>query len=107
VKKLLFVCSANKLRSPTAEHVFSRRQDIEVASAGTNSDADIPITAELIAWADLIAVMEKVHRTKLQKRFRSELKDKRLICLDIPDNYAFMDIELIQLLKEKMSRHLP
>ena len=107
MKNVLFVCSQNKLRSPTAEQVFAQRLDIEVASAGTNSDAETPLSAELIDWADVIFVMEKVHRTKLQQRFRASLKSKRVVCLDIPDNYRFMDPALVQLLEARVGRHLP
>ena len=104
---VLFVCSQNRLRSPTAEQVFSRRQDLEVDSAGTNHDADNPLTAELVAGADVIFVMEKAHRSKLQRRFRAALGGKRVICLDIPDDYEFMQPELVRLLEMKVSRHLP
>jgi predicted protein tyrosine phosphatase len=104
---VLFVCSQNRLRSPTAEQVFSRREDLEVDSAGTNHDADNPLTAEMVAWADVIFVMEKAHRSKLQRRFRAALGGKRVVCLDIPDDYDFMQPELVRLLKAKVSRHLP
>jgi predicted protein tyrosine phosphatase len=107
VKNILFVCSQNRLRSPTAEQVFSQRPDLEVASAGTNNDAENPITSELIKWADVIVVMEKMHRTKVQKRFRSSLNSNRLICLDIPDNFAFMDPALVALLEKRLAPHLP
>jgi predicted protein tyrosine phosphatase len=107
LKNVLFVCSQNKLRSPTAEQLFSRRPDLEVASAGTNSDAETPLSAELVEWADVIFVMEKIHRAKLQQRFRASLKSKRVVCLDIPDKYRFMDPELVQLLEAKVGRHLP
>jgi predicted protein tyrosine phosphatase len=107
MKRYLFVCSQNKLRSPTAEQVFSVREDIEVSSAGTNHDAENPLDAEQIEWADVIVVMEKHHRNKLQKRFYSTLKSKRIVVLDIPDEYEFMDDRLIKLLKAKMLRHLP
>lgn len=107
VQTVLFVCSQNRLRSPTAEQVFSRRQDLEVDSAGTNHDAENPLTAELVAWADVIFVMEKADRSKLQRRFRAVLGGRRVVCLDIPDDYAFMQPELIQLLETKVSRHLP
>nr|WIE92267.1 low molecular weight protein tyrosine phosphatase family protein [Mesorhizobium sp. WSM4875] len=106
MKKVLFVCSQNRLRSPTAEQVFSRRRDLEVESAGTNHDADNPLTQELVAWADIIFVMEKAHRAKLQKKFRSSLKAARVIFLDIPDNYAFMDPELVRLLEAKVTKYL-
>ncbi|MDB5851829.1 MAG: putative protein tyrosine phosphatase [Rhodoferax sp.] len=107
MKNILFVCSQNKLRSPTAEQIYSQKPDLEVASAGTNNDAETPLTLELVEWADIIFVMEKTHRTKLQTRFRSALKSKRVVCLDIPDNYEFMDPALVSLLKSKLARFLP
>ena len=106
-RTVLFVCSQNRLRSPTAEQVFSRRGDLEVDSAGTNHDAENPLTVELVAWADVVFVMEKAHRSKLQRRFRAALGSKRVICLDIPDDYEFMQPELVRLLEMKVSRHLP
>jgi len=75
--------------------------------AGTNADAEEPLTGELVTWADVIVVMEKVHRTKLQQRFRRFLNGQRVICLDIPDDFAFMDTDLIRLLERKMARYLP
>ena len=107
VRTVLFVCSQNRLRSPTAEQVFSHREDLEVDSAGTDHDADNPLTAELVAWADVIFVMEKVHRNKPQRRFRPALGGRRVICLDIPDDYDLMQPELVRLLAMKVNRHLP
>lgn len=107
MKNVLFVCSQNRLRSPTAEQVFADHPAIEVASAGTNNDADNPLTGELVRWADLIFVMEKAHRNKMQKRYRAELKNVRLVCLDIPDDYDFMEDSLVELLKAKVPRYLP
>jgi predicted protein tyrosine phosphatase len=106
MKNVLFVCSQNKLRSPTAEQVFSSHPGTNVLSAGTNHDADTPLDAELVRWADLIFVMEKTHRSKVRTRFRHALKDARIICLDIPDDYAFMDAALVKLLEAKVSRFL-
>jgi len=106
VKNILFVCSRNQLRSPTAEQVFSTRPDIEVLSAGTDHDADTPLTPDLVEWADVIFVMERKHRTKLQSRFKPSLKSARIICLDIQDKYEFMDPELVRLLDVKVSPHL-
>ena len=78
-----------------------------MASAGTNRDAETPISAELLEWADLIVVMERTHRNKIQKRFRRALNGKRIICLDIPDEYEFMDPHLVRLLENRMAHHLP
>jgi predicted protein tyrosine phosphatase len=107
LKTILFICSQNRLRSPTAEQVFADYPGLEVSSAGTNHDAENPLTAELVSWADIIVVMEKQHRAKLQRRFRSALRGQRVICLNIPDDYEFMQPELVELLKTRMARHLP
>jgi predicted protein tyrosine phosphatase len=107
LKNILFVCSQNRLRSPTAEQIYAGRSDIEVSSAGTNHEADNPLSTELVEWADLIFVMERTHRNKLQKRFRKALGGKRIVCLDIPDEYEFMDPDLIRLLEARLARHLP
>jgi predicted protein tyrosine phosphatase len=106
MKNVLFVCSQNRLRSPTAEQVFASHPGVEVASAGTNNDAETPLTSELVQWADIIFVMERAHRNKLQKKFKKDLK-ARVICLDIPDEYEFMEETLVNLLKTKVHRFLP
>jgi predicted protein tyrosine phosphatase len=107
MKKVLFICSQNRLRSPTAEQVFSTWKGLEVSSAGTNNDAENPVTSELLEWADIIIVMERMHRNKLQKKFRSSLNGKRLVCLEIPDDYDYMDPDLIRLLEAKVPKFLP
>jgi len=104
---VLFVCSQNRLRSPTAEQVFANHPGIECASAGTNHDADNPLTPELVEWAEIIFVMEKAHRNRVTAKFRRHLVNKRVICLDIPDEYEYMDPVLVRLLEVKVSRFLP
>ena len=103
---VLFVCSQNRLRSPTAERVFAAWEGIEVASAGLSPGASTPVTAELLQWADLVFVMENAHRSELSTRFRGYLGGKRIICLDIPDEFEFMDPILVTLLKARVSKHL-
>ena len=107
LRNVLFICSKNRLRSPTAEQVFADWPGIETSSAGINLDADNPVTPELLEWADTIFVMERTHRSKLAAKFRRNLSSARIICLDIPDNYEFMAPELIRLLMAKVPRHLP
>jgi predicted protein tyrosine phosphatase len=102
MKHILFVCGRNRLRSPTAEAVFAGREGLEVASAGVSDDADTPIDAEILEWADVVFVMEKAHRAKLNARFRAALKNTRVVCLDIPDRFAFMDPQLVRLLHAKV-----
>ena len=78
MKNVLFLCSQNRLRSPTAESIFLDINGYDVQSAGLNNDATTPLTAELIEWADYIFVMEKLHRNKLQKKFRRYLNKQRV-----------------------------
>ena len=86
--------------------MFADWPGIETASAGLNHGAENPVTPELLQWAELIFVMEKSHRTKLSKRFRKSMGSRRVVCLDIPDDYEFMDPALVELLKRKVTPHL-
>ena len=106
MKKILFVCSQNRLRSPTAEAVFSEYAAVEAIGAGTNSDSATPVSGDLIEWADVVLVMEKSHRNKISKKFKEQLKGKKLAVLEIPDIYECMDPELIKLLKVKVPRYV-
>jgi predicted protein tyrosine phosphatase len=106
MKRALFICSRNRLRSPTAEQVFAAWPGVDTDSAGLADDAIVPLEPEQLAWANVIFVMEKRHRTKLAARFARHLQGKQVICLDIPDNYGFMQPELVQLLEAKAGRFL-
>lgn len=106
MQRILFICSRNRLRSPTAEQIFADFPDLETDSAGLATDADCPLSADQITWADLIFVMEKRHRSQLNRRFKSSLSSKKVVCLDIPDNYQFMQAELVTLLKKRVTPHL-
>ena len=106
MKNVLFLCSRNRLRSPTAEQVFAARPDLEVASAGLAPDAEEIVTGEMIQAADIIFVMEKQHRAKLARRFKPQLKRAKVVCLDIPDDYTFMQPELVALLTAKVTPFL-
>jgi predicted protein tyrosine phosphatase len=100
---VLFACSRNRRRSPTAEVVFGGRDGIEAASLGLAPDAEEIVTPEALEWADVIFVMEKVHRARLQRRFGAHISQARIVCLDIPDRYEFMDEALIKRLERTVS----
>lgn len=104
--RVLFLCSRNRLRSPTAEQVFASWPGVEVESAGLSRDAATPLTSELVEWAQTIFVMESNHRVKLAKEFRPYLKDQRVICLGIPDRFTLMQPELVELLVAKVGPYL-
>jgi predicted protein tyrosine phosphatase len=106
-KHILFLCSQNKLRSPTAEAIFSDHLSIEVDSAGLNDDAEVPLSEEQVHWADLIIVMEKSHRNRLNRKFKRALAGKRIAVLDIPDEYDYLDPDLIALLKVRCASYIP
>jgi predicted protein tyrosine phosphatase len=76
-------------------------------SAGLSQDAETPVSFEALEWAQLIFVMEKSHKAKLSGRFKTRLAGKRVNCLDIPDNYQFMEPKLVELLRTKVTPHLP
>ena len=105
-KKLLFICSRNQWRSPTAEKLMQGFNGYEARSAGTAEGARIRVTAGHIGWADVIFVMEKKHGRKIREQFGDAIGGKEIICLHIPDDYRFMDSELIELLKARLEDHV-
>ncbi|MCW1883545.1 phosphotyrosine protein phosphatase [Luteolibacter flavescens] len=104
-KRLLFLCSRNRLRSPTAEAIFAR-DGIETDSAGLSPDAEVILSDEQIEWADLILVMETSHRVRLNRDYGRHLKGKRIVVLGIPDRYDFMEPALVSLLEVRCARHV-
>ena len=107
--KVLFACSAGILRSPTASHIFAQEPyNWNTRAAGCESSfALVPVTLPLIMWADYVYLMEEEHLSQLEKVFGEELtqyKDK-IVVLNIPDIYPYMEEELVTLLKEKVEAH--
>ena len=105
-RKLLFVCSRNRWRSPTAEQIFHGMDGIQARSVGTETGARIKVTAGHIGWADLVFVMEKKHLRRLRESYADELADKRVVSLNIPDDYQFMQPELVTLLQSAVPPYL-
>jgi len=97
---VLFICSRNQWRSPTAEQVFRRHRALNVRSAGTSASARKQVGTADLAWADVIIVMETKHRSRLVQDHAGLLAGKALHVLDIPDDYRFMDAELVELLQQ-------
>ena len=104
---ILFICSRNKWRSPTAETIYKNHNELFVKSAGTEPSARTRVNSKLIDWADVIFVMEKHHKQRVQENYRDHLSVKRIIILDIPDEYQYMDEELISLIQLSVSPYLP
>ena len=106
VARVLFVCYQNRRRSATAERVFSKRPDLDVRSAGIGPDALVRVNARMLDWADVVFVMEDPHRRALERMFPGHAALARIVTLDIPDEYAFLDPELVDLLEARVRRHL-
>ncbi len=103
---ILFICSRNQWRSPTAEAVFKNRQGIQARSAGTEPSARIKVTAAMIVWADIVFVMEKKHKQRLLENHRDTCNDKQIVVLDIPDEYQYMDKELVEMIRASVAPYL-
>ena len=101
---LLFICSKNQWRSPTAELLFKNHPLHNARSAGTSNGARIRVNQKTIDWADVVFVMEYKHRDILKQAF--DLRHKRLIVLGIPDDYQFNDPELAEILEVALSEYL-
>ena len=100
--KVLFVCTVNRMRSATAHKIYESDDRFEVKSAGTDKTASTILTEEILNWADSIVVMEKHHRNHIRNHFPEIYENKRIVCLYIPDDYDFMQTELIGMLKNKV-----
>ncbi len=90
----------------TAEKIFERSTHYDVRSAGTDPGARVRITSGHIGWADKIFVMEKKHLQLTKQKFGDHLHGKEIICLHIPDDFPYMDRELIELIQERLIGHL-
>ncbi|MFK9071213.1 MULTISPECIES: low molecular weight protein tyrosine phosphatase family protein [Proteus] len=104
---ILFICSKNQWRSPTAELLFADREGINTLSAGMRKDALCVVDNELLKWADLVLVMESKHLNRLSAHFPTTMRYKKAHVLGIPDNYRFNDPALIELLEQKIQPYLP
>ncbi|HRP10427.1 MAG TPA: hypothetical protein PLK37_05280 [Terricaulis sp.] len=100
--RVLFICSRNQWRSPTAERVWKAYAGVEARSAGTSKSARRRLSVADLRWADLILVMEEKHRSRIKAEYRDEVRYKSLHVLDVPDEYQFMDPDLVDILKLKV-----
>jgi predicted protein tyrosine phosphatase len=105
-EQLLFICSRNQWRSPTAAALFKNSDLYVVKSAGTSDKARVKITAGLINWADRIFVMEKRHAVIIKQNYPDLIVDRSMITLHISDDYQYMDPELIEILESRLAEYL-
>ena len=103
---VLFICRQNRRRSATAERIFAKNPALDVRSAGTDRDALVPVNTRMLDWAHVIFTMDADQRRSLVKAFPGNKAVGRIICLDIPDHYLFLDPKLVQLLEERANPHI-
>ena len=102
--RLLFICSGNRDRSPTAEALFHDSAEYEARSAGTHLSATQKVTQEMLDWADMIFVMsesEDGHVTYLKENF--DLHGKKIHDLEILDRYDRGEPDLVNLLRQRLA----
>jgi len=97
--RVVFVCGRNRWRSPTAEQLYRNDPRLDVRAAGVSSSAKRRLSAKDLAWAELVIVMEKQHGARIRDQFRSEPNLPAIESLDIPDDFEFLDPELVRLIR--------
>jgi len=106
VTNIIFICSRNQWRSPTGERVWKKHPKLNVRSAGTSPKAKRTVSAKDVQWADVIFVMEEKHKCRLKAQFTRLLTHKNIQVLDIPDEYQYMDNELVEIMEQTVGSYL-
>jgi len=104
--RVLFVCHFNRKRSATAERVFGKEPGLDVRSAGTSDEALVQVNQRMLEWADIVFIMDEAQRVALAQAFPEHPAVAAAVCLDISDDYHFLDPTLIGLLRERVIPHL-
>ena len=102
MKKILFVCTQNRVRSLTAEHLFQGRNGWQTASAGISAAARVELTEDLLRWADLVVFMEQSHQDYTTEVFAEVMQRKPGVCLNVQDIYYYDEPELKAALEKAM-----
>jgi predicted protein tyrosine phosphatase len=103
--RALFVCHYNRKRSATAERVFGKDPALEVLSAGTSEEAMVQVNHRMLEWADIVFVMDGEQIEALGKMFPNDPELAKVVCLEIQDNYHFLDPELVSILQQRTQPH--
>lgn len=103
---VLFVCSRNQWRSPTAEKMWRNHPALAVRSAGTSPNARHHVSEQDLRWAGVIFVMEEKHKSRLVAEYGRIVENKPIHVLDIPDEYKYMDPELVEELERSVGEIL-
>lgn len=105
-KRVLFVCTQNRVRSLTAEQLYRTKADLEVRSAGIAENAGVPLTRDLFEWADHVFVFSKGQQKVIKERYPDSFDSKPVVCLGLPDRFEYKSPKLIMVLREKLGPYL-
>lgn len=103
-RRVLCLCSAGLLRSPTLAHLLHKEFGFNTRAAGVNQDfALIPVTKTLLYWADEVVCVEQEVASKLNADFGSFFKecDFELVVLAVDDDFNYGDETLKNVLLEQ------
>ena len=106
---ILFVCSANEDRSPTAERLYANHPEhpgLKVKSAGTSDYARARLSKTVLQWADVIICMERQHQRFIEDKYSDIVANKVIDHLNIWDIYPYMHPNLQKEIREKMDAWL-
>lgn len=106
IKRVLFVCTQNKVRSLTAEHLYRARPDLEVKSCGTATFAKNQLTKELMNWAEVVFTFDSLQMEVIEKDFAKEAAGRLVICLGMPDIFTYKSDALVVRLTTKLDPYL-
>lgn len=104
--RVLFVCTQNKVRSLTAEHLYRVRPDLEVKSCGTANFAKTQFTKELLDWAEVIFVADDSQVEFMKQKFGADALGKPVVCLGLPDVFTYKSDPLVVKLIAKLDPYL-
>ncbi len=105
-KRVLFVCTQNRVRSLTAQQLYRGRPDLEVQSAGISEYARVPMTQDLFEWADQVFVFSRRQKKALEQRYRESFGQKKVVCLHVADRFEYDRPKLVIKLIDKLGRYL-
>lgn len=100
--KILFICTGNRDRGPTAKALCVQYPNLEARAAGTSKYAITPLTEVMVRETDVLAVMEQGHAEHIREHYAEAAEGKPLHCLDIPDEFQSMEPALVRLLQERL-----
>ena len=103
--RVLCVCSAGLLRSPTVALVLAVEYGYNTRAVGTEDYALIRMDDVHIAWADIIVFVNKETEKRAKQMFSRELNECRIVTLDLPDIYGYRDPKMESLILEQALIH--